>query len=203
MRCPMCHNGELVTHPGNYSVIEMADILNYLNQRTGKITGIVISGGEPTLSPSLKPFLYQLRELEVKIKLDSNGLQPQILADLLQENLLDYVAMDIKAPLEKYDILSGVSIDLSAIQHSIDLIRSCGLPYEFRTTVIPSFLAMEDILNIGEWLQGIKRFALQQFQPGHCLKAELDVFSPYPAKVLYEMKTAVQPYFDEVILRGV
>ena len=203
MRCPMCHNADVVLHPGQYPCIADEYILAYLDECQKKITGIVLSGGEPTLSPALEPFLRELRKRPIKIKLDSNGLKPDVLEYLFNENLVDFIAMDIKAPPEKYDLLSGVPIHMNLIQRSIDLIRSSGLPYEFRTTVVPNHLRPEDILAIGTWLHGAERYALQQFHPKHCLNPDFDRLSPYPAKVLEEMKTSVEPHFETVVLRGV
>ena len=203
MRCPMCHNADVVLHPKQFPSVPAQEIFDYLDKRQGKVSGIVISGGEPTLSPDLEKFMHELRKRPIKIKLDSNGLRPDLLEHFYAEKLIDYLAMDIKAPLPKYSELCGVDIDMDRIQRSIDLIRSSGLPYEFRTTVVPDLLLPEDIVAIGEWLHGSKRYALQQFHPDHCLNPDFDQLSPYPAKVLEEMKTSVEPHFGTVVLRGV
>ena len=203
-RCPMCHNGDLVCNPAAFATISPETIFEFLEKRQGKITGVVISGGEPCLSAELTPFLIQLRQRGLHIKLDSNGYRPDVLEDLLNQHLVDFIAMDIKAPPEKYALLSRVpSLAIDKIQTSINLIRTSGLAYEFRTTVVPDWLTLNDIQSIGEWLHGAQRYALQQFRPMNCLDPHLNEKSPYPVKFLEEMKTTVELHFDEVWLRGV
>ncbi|MCD4752148.1 MAG: anaerobic ribonucleoside-triphosphate reductase activating protein [Anaerolineaceae bacterium] len=203
MRCPMCHNGDLVLSPASFPDIPEDTVLEFLEKRTGKITGIVISGGEPCLSSGLIPFLHRLKSLNIKVKLDSNGYRPDILEIIFGQNLIDFFAMDVKAPPEKYALLSGISpLDITRIETSIQLIRESGLPYEFRTTVVPGLISVEDIHAIGQWLDGTERYVLQQFRPQNCLDPQLNLLSPYPTKVLEEMKAVAANYFGEVLLRG-
>ena len=121
--------------------IDPQEILAFLQKRAGMVNGVVLSGGEPTLQPGLKDWILKLRDLGLDIKLDTSGYHPDVLKDLLLEGLLDYIAMDIKAPPGKYALLSGVKdIQLAHIEKSIRLLRNSGLPYEFRTTFVPGLL---------------------------------------------------------------
>ena len=204
MRCPMCHNAELVQTPGAFTDILESEVLAFLKKRRGILTGVVVSGGEPCLSKGLIPFLREIRALNLKIKLDTNGYLPEKLENLLLEGLVDFVAMDIKAPPEKYGQLSGVKdIDLGRINASIRLIRQSGLPYEFRTTVVPNWLTKVDIVSIADWLQGAQRYVLQQFRPQGCLSEDLNEVSPYPVQVLQEMQAVASEQIAEVLLRGI
>jgi pyruvate formate lyase activating enzyme len=203
-RCPMCHNAELVLRPNQLPNIPEGDILEYLERRTGKITGLVISGGEPCLSAGLLPFIRQVRERNVKVKLDTSGYLPDVLEQLLAEGLLDDVAMDIKAPPHKYAQLAGLTeIDLDRINNSINLILKSGVSHEFRTTVVSEWITPEDIIEISHWIQDAQIYVLQQFRPRGCLVPQFNTISPYPAQVLYEMQALAHEQIGEVLLRGV
>ena len=204
MRCPMCHNPALVLQPGTLPDISIESILSYLKGRKGKITGVVLSGGEPCLSPGLLALMEQLHQMGLKIKLDTNGYRPGILEEVLQTGWVQYVAMDIKAPLDKYPLLCGMpSIDTNRIQASIDLIRQYGGLYEFRTTVVPNLLAVEDIADIAIWLSGAKKYILQQFRPQGCLDPDYNHLIPYPTETLLEMQTIAKEHINEVLVRGI
>lgn len=203
LRCPMCHNGELIEAPHQLPDIPLEEVYTYLLQRKGRITGVVVSGGEPCLQPDLPTMLTQLRTMGLKTKLDTNGTRPDMLVNLLDGVLLDAVAMDIKAPPAGYDRLSGTTVDRQTIEQSISLLRASNLWIEFRTTVVPGLLTKADIHTIGEWLSGAPRYVLQQFSPQHCYEEGLRHTAPYPTAVLKEMALDVSPFFDEVLLRGV
>lgn len=203
-RCPMCHNANLVLHPNRLQDIPAETVLEYLEGRAGKITGLVVSGGEPCLEPGLADFLRQVRALGVHIKLDTCGYLPDVLGNLLRENLVDMLAMDIKAPPAKYAQLAGLAqVDLDRINASITLIRGSSLPYEFRTTVVSDWLTLDDIAAIADWLTGAERYVLQQFRAQDCLDPALNQKSPYPAPVLLEMQAIASPKIGHVTLRGV
>jgi len=162
-RCPFCHNPELVD-PVRYAP-EQDELALYerLRDRTGFLDGVVITGGEPTLQPALVPFVERIKELGLLVKLDTNGARPDVLSAILAADLVDYVAMDVKAPLHAYERLTGVACDVGWIEESIEHIRSAAPDYEFRTTVAPT-LQREDILRIADHLAGAKRFFLQAFR---------------------------------------
>lgn len=203
-RCPMCHNAELVLHPLTLPDIPTDAILDYLERRKGKITGLVVSGGEPCLSAELPEFLRQVRGLGIHIKLDTSAYLPDVLRELLREGLVDMVAMDIKASPAKYGQLAGLAdIDLERINTSISILRSSNVPHEFRTTVVSDWITQDDIAAIANWLAGAQRYALQQFRAQGCLDPALNQKSPYPVQTLLEMQAIASQKIEHVFLRGV
>lgn len=162
-RCPYCHNFELVD--GSASPIMSEDeFFGFLDKRHGLLDGVAITGGEPLMRPDLASFIKKIREMGYLIKLDTNGYHPDRLKELLEENLLDYIAMDIKNSFEKYPTTIGLSdINISLIKDSISLIMGSGVDYEFRTTVIKEFHEKDDFEKIGTTICGAKRYFLQQF----------------------------------------
>ena len=163
-RCPFCYSPELVLPEKikNQPVIKDSEILNFLKKRKGKLDGVVICGGEPTIQKDLDIFLKKLKKIGYLIKIDTNGYLPEIIKKLLKENLLDYVAMDIKAPKEKYERYTGTKIDIKRIENSIKIIKSSNTDYEFRTTVAPG-ISKEDIIKIADWIAPAKKYFLQEF----------------------------------------
>lgn len=161
--CFYCHNKHIVSGRGKYRTVPTEAVMNLLAERRGFLDGVVISGGEPTLQPDLRAFLSDVRDMGYRVKLDTNGTYPGILAQLLDEGLLDYVAMDVKAPQDKYDRVCGISVDHSAINASIDRLLSGRADYEFRTTIAPQ-LGEDDIVAIARRIRGAKRYILQQYR---------------------------------------
>ena len=163
-RCPFCYNLELVlpSKIPSQPTISEKEIFDFLKKRKGKIDGVVITGGEPTLHPDLEEFVKKIKELGFLVKLDTNGYNPDVIYRLVKKNLLDYVAMDIKAPKEKYEFFSGIKLDLERIQASVDFLKKNYIDYEFRTTLAPG-LTKKDILEIGDWISGAKKYFLQKF----------------------------------------
>jgi len=203
-RCPMCHNANLVLRPHALPDIPEKEILEHLKRNREKITGLVVSGGEPCLADGLLAFLQDIRLLGIKIKIDTCGYLPGVLKELLQENLIDMVAMDIKAPPAKYKLLSGYTgVEMENINASISLIRNSGLPYEFRTTVVSDWITVEDIATIADWLAGAQCYVLQQFRAQGCLLPSLNHKSPYPIQVLQEMQAIANKKIERVLLRGI
>jgi pyruvate formate lyase activating enzyme len=194
-KCPFCYNKDLVF--GNSESINKKDILDYLEIRKGLIEGLVISGGEPFLQNDLIDFIREVKEIGYLIKIDTNGTFPKKILELIDEKLVDYIAMDIKAPKSKYNKLSGVKIDISIIQESIDIIKNNCSEYEFRTTYIPKYLKKQDIIEIGKWLEGSKKFYLQQFQnTPDLVSADFKLKQPYPKEYLIETLEAIKQYFN-------
>jgi pyruvate formate lyase activating enzyme len=202
--CPICHNSKLVLHPHILPDIPVETILEHLRQRKGKITGLVISGGEPCLSQGLTDFLRKVRTLGIHIKLDTCGYLPDVLKGLLHEQLVDMIAMDIKAPPAKYANLAGLEqVDIDRINASIALIRNSGLQYEFRTTVVSDWITPEDIAEIASWLSGAQRYVLQQFRAEDCLDPSFNKKSPYPSQMLHQMQSIAGKKIRDVVLRGI
>ena len=172
-RCPFCHNPELVDPERFADLIPEKEILSFLEKRRGRLDAVVITGGEPTMQPELIPFILHLKAMGYLIKLDTNGTHPDLLAQMLDRKLLDYIAMDIKAPLERYGAVTMTKTDHDRIRRSITLIMGSGTDYEFRTTAVKSLLAPEDLEEIGRLIPGAKRFVLQKFVPTKTLDRDL------------------------------
>lgn len=161
--CPFCYSPELVLPEKikNQPTISFADFFNFLKQKRGILEGVVICGGEPTVSQDLLEFAKKIKKLGFLLKLDTNGSNPEILEKLIRKWLLDYVALDIKGPKEKYDFFAGIKVNLSKIEESINLLKEEKIDYEFRTTVAPG-LAKEDIFKIVKWIAPAKKYFLQE-----------------------------------------
>jgi len=160
--CPFCHNPELVLPALAPDGLAAADVLDRLAQRRGFLDGVVLTGGEPTLQPDLAEFIEEIRSFGYSIKLDTNGTRPERIEPLLEQDLLDYVAMDIKAPRARYGEFAGRPVDLAAIDRAIALVRRAP-DGEFRTTVAPGLTA-EDLEQIADWIEGDRRYLLQGFR---------------------------------------
>ncbi len=200
-RCPFCYNKQIVE--GRTEEYSEEEIIEFLKTRKGKLEAVVITGGEPLLHKDIKSFIQKVKQLGFLVKLDTNGTFPEQLQDLLSNHLLDYVAMDVKAPKEKYQTVAKSKVDISDIQQSIDLIRKLAPDYEFRTTFVPSLLEKKDIISIGKWLEGSKRFILQQFKPtSSLLDPNFEQITPYSKELEEETCEAVRSFFDQCIIRG-
>lgn len=161
-RCPFCHNGQSVLE--NNQAIPFDEILDFLKTRTGLIDAVVISGGEPTLMNDLVSKIEKIKELGFKIKLDTNGTNPDVLRELLRKNLLNYIAMDIKNSEDKYAETVGVTNPLlNKIKESISIIMNSGIDYEFRTTLVAEYHSKESIEKMGKLIEGAKKLYLQKF----------------------------------------
>lgn len=188
-RCPYCHNPELVEPKLFQSPESEEAVLSFLKSRVGCLDGVVVTGGEPTLQPDLLQFLKKIKKLGFLIKLDTNGSQPDKLKLLLKEKLVDYWAMDLKGPEEKYSEIIRTNLDFSLIKQSIDLIRGSGKDYEFRTTVVKGQLSGSGLMAIGQLIKGAECYVLQAFIPAEkildpafrkessCDKSELEAWA--------------------------
>ncbi len=199
MRCPYCYNKDVVL--GHANIIDNKEIVQFLKDRKGLLEGVVLSGGEPTLQKDLLEFIQELKDLGYKIKLDTNGTNPQMIQHLLKKNLLDYIAMDIKAPKEKYEQNTQININVNDIEQSIKLVKQAP-DYEFRTTVVPTLLDKQDIIKIAKWLSPAKKFYLQQFTCSPpLLDPELKV-KPYKTSELEAMCNEIKDNFDICTVRS-
>lgn len=164
-RCGFCHNPDLVYNHPNLPKYSEEEIINYLKRRNKILEAIVLTGGEPTLAKKLPDFLKKLKTLNLLIKLDTNGTDPAILKQLISDKLIDYLAMDLKGPLEKYSEITNKKIKPEIIKESIKIVKNSGLPYEFRSTILPYFHQIEDILNMAKLIEGAEVYFLQKFIP--------------------------------------
>ena len=163
LKCPFCQNSELIAYSSNFLVQE-DEILEYLNLRKNVLNGITISGGEPTLQKDLKEFIKKVKEIGLDIKLDTNGTNYELLKELVENKMVDYVAMDIKNTFDKYNQTSGVvKINIDNIKKSIDLLKENKVDYEFRTTIIEQYHSLQDILEITKMI-GDSKYYLQNFK---------------------------------------
>lgn len=205
-RCPFCQNGELVLHPERLETVPFSVISDYLRDRSGWVDGVCITGGEPCLHDGLPGLCADLRAQGVKVKLDTNGSIPGVLESLLDDGLIDYVSMDIKAPLETgpYRIATGIDkadlVDL--VRLSIDMLRSSGLEHEFRTTVVPLMHGPSEVARIAEQLEGEGRFVLQHFSPRDTLDPRFSALRPFTDEDMKAMLKQAQQYVPGATVRG-
>lgn len=198
-RCPFCHNTPLVTGT-NAPEYPLEDFFRFLKMRQGILDGVAITGGEPLLHRDLPDFIRRIRELGFAVKLDTNGAFPQKLRLLIDEGLVDYVAMDIKNSPEKYEKTAGVSGILPAVQESAALLMENRVPFEFRTTLVDELHEPEDFEAIGKWLSGTKNYFIQHFvDSGNILAAGMHEASK---EKTIRCLTAVRNYIPEAALRG-
>jgi len=199
--CPFCYNKDLVN--GKPSEISEDEILSFLEKRKKLIDGLVITGGEPFLQKDLADFCKKVKKIGYKIKIDTNGTFPDKLKELIDEKLIDYVAMDVKAPFKKYEDLAGKKVDSKTIKKSIKILMESGIDYEFKTTFIPDLLKKEDILEIAKELKGAKNYFLQQFKNDvPLLSDEIIEKNPYSRQYLQETLKELKPYFTNCKIRG-
>jgi pyruvate formate lyase activating enzyme len=181
------------------------EIFKFLNSKKGKIEGMVISGGEPTVHNDLGDFLKKIKALGFSIKLDTNGSKPEILNNLYKANLLDYVAMDIKHKFDRYTEITNTMVDIESIKRSVDLIKNSGVDYEFRTTFVPIFHSSYDVKSIILQLSGSKRFVIQEFVPEHAMNKKLNndesIFSHRNSIVLDDVVNFGKSHIGEVKVR--
>ncbi|MEG1657621.1 MAG: anaerobic ribonucleoside-triphosphate reductase activating protein [Oscillibacter sp.] len=202
LRCPFCHNAPLVTHTEQAENWDPGEVLAFLRSRRGLLDGVVLSGGEPLIQPGVEDFLRAVRDLGFPVKLDTNGCYPERLAALLENGLVDYVAMDIKNCLPKYPLTVGLrDFDAAPVEESVALLRRGAVDYEFRTTAVREFHTAADFLAIAHWLEGAPRYFLQNFvDSGNLVGQGLHGFT---AEELQDFLPPLRPYFGEVGLRGI
>lgn len=199
-RCPYCHNPELVDETVTTTISE-EEVLSFLDTRHGLLDGVVITGGEPTIHEDLIPFIEKVKAKGFLVKLDSNGTAPHILKEVVEKKLVDYIAMDIKSPLTKYSQTVTRPADIEAIQESVEFLKTSGVPYEFRTTIVKSLLSEEDILTIGKEIQGASHYFLQAFVPTKILNPQLRKKVTYSKEELDELCEKVRPYVQYCAVR--
>lgn len=201
-RCPFCQNGGLVLNPEAEPVIPVEDVLKVLKKRQGILDGVCITGGEPTLHSDLPEFIAKIKKLGYAVKLDTNGSRPKMIKYLVEQNLIDYVAMDIKNAPSRYGETVGVSqLDFSCIEESVAFLMSGAVDYEFRTTVARELHTEAEFKQIGEWIAGCKRYFLQGYQEsGQVIRP---VFTSYTRGELEQFREILLETISCVEIRGV
>lgn len=200
LKCPFCQNSSLIDMNDSYNYTE-EEIIDFLERRKKILDGIVITGGEPTVQKDLVRFIQDVKNLGYKVKLDTNGFRPNILKELLDKNLLDYVAMDIKNSFEKYDITCGMkNLVIENIKKSIEILKNSNIKYEFRTTIIKEYHTKQDILKILDII-GNSKYYLQNFEmSSDVIDKNLHGFTDYE---LMEMESLLNLKYSNVEVRGI
>ncbi|ABY92441.1 anaerobic ribonucleoside-triphosphate reductase activating protein [Thermoanaerobacter brockii subsp. lactiethylicus] len=199
-KCPYCHNSYLI--PIREGIRSEKDFFNYLKRRANLIEGVCITGGEPALWRGLKDFIKNIKDLHFSVKLDTNGSRPQVLEDLIKEELVDYIAMDIKAPIEKYSIFLKNKKDIDNIQKSVEIIKNSHIDYEFRTTVNDKLLTLEDFEALADWISPAKRYALQRYKYAESiLDKEKSGIQDCDINFLKKIKEKLNGNFGEILIR--
>jgi len=200
-KCPYCHNPEL-SNPDFYEIkIPVDDIFSFLEKRRGKLDAVTITGGEPTLQADLIDFIKRVKEMNYLIKLDSNGSHPDVLETLITNNLIDYIAMDVKAPWGKYQKITRSAIKPEIIKKSVELITKSNISYEFRTTVVKSQLSTDDLLTIGKNLENSRFYILQKFIPSKTLDPKYLKKTTYSDDDFEKIREKIEKHVDKVVVR--
>ena len=200
-RCPFCHNSTLATGERLGDEIQESEIFGYLNKRKGILNAVCITGGEPTLNKDLPLFIARIKKQGLCVKLDTNGTNPDMLEALVENKLVDYVAMDIKSGKLGYPLTTGIeNIDLTSIQKSIDYLMKDKVDYEFRTTLVDELHSEEDVEEMAKWLAGAKKLYLQKFKDsGDCIAEELH---EVPLKTAEKYREILSKTIEKVELRN-
>jgi pyruvate formate lyase activating enzyme len=203
LKCPFCHNWELMDNPTRYPEKTWEDIKSLLEEFSDFLDGVCVTGGEPLLEPDLERLLQNVKNMGKLVKLDTNGTMPDVLSGLIEKGLVDYIAMDIKMPPDKrYSQAAGAKIDLKKIKKSISIIMNSGIDYEFRTTVVPTIHTKDDIVDIARHIKGAKKYVLQQFAPFHARDEKLQELKPYENEVIVLMADECSQFVENMVVRG-
>ena len=202
-RCPWCYSRELVLPEEikKQPRISEEEFFSFLKKRKELLEGVVICGGEPTIHQELPSFIKKIKKLDYLIKLDTNGSNPKMLKKLINEKLIDYAAMDVKLPKERYSEVFGKQVKIKDIEESIKILKQGKIDFEFRTTVIPTVLKKEDILKIAQWIKPAKRYYLQNFRAEKTIDPKFEKLKPYSSEYILEIQKAVSPFFEVCRIR--
>lgn len=201
-RCPFCQNGDLVLNPASQPVLELEELIRFLKKRQGIVEGVCITGGEPTLYAGLEELIRTIRSFGYAVKLDTNGYRPDVLKDLVQKNLLDMVAMDIKSDKTGYASVAGKpGLDISKIEESVAFLMEGHVPYEFRTTVAKELHSAETFANIGKWIGGCQAYYLQNYKDSDAVIQK--GFHGFEIEELRGFQRVLKEYIGNVGIRGI
>lgn len=203
-RCGFCHSSSLILAEDKLDSIPFESIERFLKDKAGWIDGVVITGGEPTLDEKqLSVLVAAIKELGFLVKLDTNGSRSEVLKKLIDGKSVDYIAIDIKAPLIKnrYQRAANTLINIEDIIESKDIILNSGIEHEFRTTVVPGIISISDVAKIAKSIIPAKKYCLQQFVPRNTIDSSYLDVKPYPTEELYKMATIASEYLPNVTVR--
>jgi pyruvate formate lyase activating enzyme len=200
-KCPYCHNPELVDRGLFQPCIKENNVMEFLDSRKGKLDAVTICGGEPTIQDDLNPFIKQIKKMRFAVKLDTNGSQPKVINHLINEKLIDFIAMDIKAPLDKYKEVVKTNVNQDSIKESIKIILKATIPYEFRTTLVQSQLEENDILQIGKLITGASHYVLQNFVNLRTLDKKFQKEKTFSEETLQRIKNSLEQQIPTVTIR--
>jgi len=195
-RCPFCHNRDLVIEYEKTPSIPEEELFDFLIERKKWLDGVCVTGGEPTIYKDLPEFLKNLKGLGYPVKLDTNGSSPKMVKELMEKGLVDYIAMDIKAPLGKYEKSAGVKTDTKKIRESVSLIIASGIGHEFRSTILPSLHSKEDVQEMARLVKGASKLYLQQFRPKNTLDTAFEGMKPFSEKEMLELRELCRQHVD-------
>jgi len=203
-RCPFCHNPDLVLNPAGLADVPMDLFLAYLDARRGWLDGVCVTGGEPLLAEDLAGFVSVLKATGLLVKRDPNGSRPDRLAAGRAAGRADRVALDVKAPPERYREAAGIrTADPEAVARSAALLKDAGRPYVLRTTLVPGLIGEAEVEAIGSWLRGAPVFQVQQFSPRNCLSEAYRSLKPYRQEEVRRLAALAEPFFGEVKIEGI
>jgi pyruvate formate lyase activating enzyme len=203
LTCPFCHNPALVLEPDAFPDLDPFDLLADLTARKSFIDGIVVSGGEPTLDRGLPDFLAEVKALGLAVKLDTNGLAPQVISELLARQLVDYLAIDLKTIPERYPELHAAAVSPGKLIETIELCGQAQVELEYRTTCVPGWVDEDVIIALGKRIDGAALWALQQYHPEHALCATARATGPYPPERIEALAEHAGRYAQRVTVRGI
>ncbi len=195
-RCHYCHNPELVLPEKFRDTIDEKFLFDFLERRKKYLEGVTITGGEPSIQPDIIESIKKIKSMGYKIKFDTNGSKPEIIEKLLKENLIDYISMDIKGPLEKYNEIVGIDVEIEKIINSINLLKESKINYEFRTTVVKSQLEINDFEKIGKLIKGAKKYYIQKFVPSKLVNEEFKKEETYTDIEFEKIKEVMEKYVN-------
>lgn len=199
-RCPYCRKGDLIFEYLDMDRVPEKVVLNHLYRVKGYYTGLCIGGGEPTLHNALLQFVYKVKSIGYGVKIDTNGSRPKRLRKLMEEKVVDYISMDLKAPLERYPEVVRHKVDKDAVKTSIKLLRRGDVDYEFSITMVPGLVGAADLNEIARTLIGSRRLVIRRHRPGDCLDSEFSRVKPYTMRELEGFRDQVAPYFAECVI---
>ena len=201
-RCPFCYNSDLVLNYEKLPPIKEDEILKHLKDKKKWLDAVCITGGEPLMHKELINFIRKIKDIGMLVKIDTNGTNPTMLKELINKKLIDYIAMDIKTSLERYDKAAGIKVDKNKLKESIEIIKNSSIEHEFRLTAVPGLVDKKDIAMIGELLKGSNRFFIQQFRPDKKVidKSYIDK-KPFSKEELEEFKKILNKNIKEVNIR--
>jgi pyruvate formate lyase activating enzyme len=200
-RCPYCHNPELVDPALYREPIPEEDVLSFLERRRGRLDAVTITGGEPTLQKGLLSFLQRIKEMGFLSKVDTNGSYPSVLAEILDKGLADYLAMDVKGPLARYEEIINARVDAADITKSIALITGSGVAFEFRTTLAAPLLTGDDVLETAGMIPAAGRYVLQRFVPSKLLDDRFRDAVPFSDDVIHNLKSRLEKRLFRITIR--